>query len=332
LPQQRLHISGTNGIGFGNSASDKKLYSPADGDLEWMTHTAAGVRGFAVSHQGTKIVYLSASGNSYLNGGSVGIGTTSPSYKFQVDNGRALVQSGDNYAVGVSYAPGYSGFWLGGDSSGDFVLSDWGGSSLLKVTSRTGAIAGGTAGDSVGFAHAGVWIDRTWADYPGMSVMNTNGFGNTTQGQFRFHGTNASFNSYPSTSGGDFSVQVWADGGFYDASDRRFKRNITTIPNALDKVLSMTGRRFQFINSDGVIEEQHTQNGFRFGFVAQELQDAGIDEVYKHHPEDDDGTEGYNKAYAVHYGSVTALLVEAIKELKADNDSLRARIEALEGN
>ena len=62
--------------GTGLNATDKKLYSPYDGVLEWMTHTAAGQKGFAVSHQGTKIVYFNASGDSYINGGNVGIGTT----------------------------------------------------------------------------------------------------------------------------------------------------------------------------------------------------------------------------------------------------------------
>ena len=263
--------------------------------------------------------------------GNFAIGTTTMSGKFNVNGGRSYFYSGsDQYGIGVTYNSSTSGFFLGADSNGDFCVSDWGGSTLLKVTTRTGAIAGGTAGDSVGFSHAGIWIDRTWSDYPGISVMNANAAGNGQQGQFRFHGTNASFNSYPGTSGGDFSVQIWSDGGFYDASDRRFKTNITTIPNALSKVLSMTGRRFQFINNIGNIEENHTQNGFRFGFVAQELQEAGIDEVYKHHPDDDDGTDGYNKAYSVHYGSVTALLVEAIKDLKSELDAATSRIAQLE--
>jgi len=86
-PNQKLSING--GIGFANASdSDKKLYSPVDGTLEWMTNSLAGTRGFAISNQGTQIVHLNISGSSYLNGGSVGIGTTTPSQLLTV-NGNA---------------------------------------------------------------------------------------------------------------------------------------------------------------------------------------------------------------------------------------------------
>lgn len=76
-PNQQLAITG--GIGFANqNSTDKKLYSPSDGVLEWMTNSAAGLHGFAVSNQGTQVVHLNTSGNSFLNGGNVGIGTTLP--------------------------------------------------------------------------------------------------------------------------------------------------------------------------------------------------------------------------------------------------------------
>jgi hypothetical protein len=96
-PSQRLEIGSNGGLGFSGSglnAADKKLYSPADGDLEWMTNNGAGVHGFAVSNQGTKAVYLNTSGNSYLNGGNVGIGTASPGVKLDV-NGSVSIGTGD---------------------------------------------------------------------------------------------------------------------------------------------------------------------------------------------------------------------------------------------
>ncbi len=81
---QKLTIKG-GGIGFDHNSTDKKLYSPVDGTLEWMTHNSAGEHGFAISHQGTRSIYLNTNGTSYINGGSLGIGTITPgNYKLNV--------------------------------------------------------------------------------------------------------------------------------------------------------------------------------------------------------------------------------------------------------
>jgi hypothetical protein len=108
-PDQKLTIKG-GGIGFDHNSADKKLYSPADGDLEWMTHDLAGVHGFAVSHQGEKRVYLNTSGSSYFNGGNVGIGTTNPVHKLAVqgnasfaDGNTAVLISNDSYQGGRAF-------------------------------------------------------------------------------------------------------------------------------------------------------------------------------------------------------------------------------------
>ena len=58
----------------------------------------------------------------------------------------------------------------------------------------------------------------------------------------------------------------------------------------------------------------------QIGFVAQEIEDIIPQIVMK-------GSDGY---YSVDYGRLTPLLVEAIKELKAENEELKNRIEALE--
>ncbi len=112
-PNQKTEIGANGGLGFagtGLNSADKKLYSPADGDLEWMTHDQAGVHGFAVSHQGTKKVYLNTSGYSYLNGGNVGIGTSAP------EQGKLVVTGNVLYTI-----PTYH--WMNNNNHGQHPVS-----------------------------------------------------------------------------------------------------------------------------------------------------------------------------------------------------------------
>jgi hypothetical protein len=107
-PDQKLTIKG-GGIGFDNNSADKKLYSPADGDLEWMTNNWATQHGFAISSQGTKAVYLNTSWNSYLNGGNVGIWTAWPNRKLDVaqwNDGLTIGQDADNSQTIQAYIDG----------------------------------------------------------------------------------------------------------------------------------------------------------------------------------------------------------------------------------
>lgn len=67
-PDQKLTVKG-GGIGFDGGSADKKLYSPTDGVLEWMTHDWAGTHGFAVSHQGDQRVFLNTNGYSFFSTG-----------------------------------------------------------------------------------------------------------------------------------------------------------------------------------------------------------------------------------------------------------------------
>jgi len=66
-PEQQLTVKG--GIGFDHNAADKKLFSSVDGTLEWSTHNLSSEHGFAVSHQGTRAIYLNTAGDSYFTGG-----------------------------------------------------------------------------------------------------------------------------------------------------------------------------------------------------------------------------------------------------------------------
>jgi hypothetical protein len=257
-------------------------------------------------------------------------------------------------ATGISFGCDNSGAVLDGTDYGNAqikVYSDSGGYGNMEINLHTGANRGvmkmvgngqaengagaGTEGmrGGVAFGNAGIAIDRSWMGQPGIHVFNANVEGDTDQGTFRFHGWNRSYASYPGSSGSDFGVNLVGDGTGLSSDERR-KTGIATITDALNTVSQMRGVSFQLVNSELTPQTHMTlDNGTKLGFVAQEVIpllpqvviDAGGEKAVPHE-------NGYCDRYAIDYGSVTALLVEAIKELKADKEALEARIAALEGS
>ena len=99
------------------------------------------------------------------------------------------------------------------------------------------------------------------------------------------------------TGTGDFT----ATGNVTTNSDRRLKENIKTITHALDKVMQLEGVSYNKIDGD--------RN--EIGLIAQDVEDivpeVVIDGDYK----------------SISYGNITALLIEAIKDLKAEIEELK---------
>jgi len=100
---------------------------------------------------------------------------------------------------------------------------------------------------------------------------------------------------------------------WYNDSDGRLKKNIETIPKALDKVQKLRGVNFEWK------ESQNHEPGRKMGFIAQESETV-IPEVVSN--------SGYT--YSMQYAPITALLVEAIKEQQNIIEEQQKRIEALE--
>ena len=86
----------------------------------------------------------------------------------------------------------------------------------------------------------------------------------------------------------------------------RVKENIKTIDNSLEKVNQLRGVEFNKIGEDKK----------SIGVIAQEIEKVIPEVVY----EDKDGMK------SVAYGNITGVLIEAIKELKAEVEELKKQI------
>lgn len=110
--------------------------------------------------------------------------------------------------------------------------------------------------------------------------------------------------------GGDAAVD--AGFGWKTDSDRRLKKDIAPIENALEKLSGLRAVEYNTLD-----ESDDTQK--HLGLIAQELELAFPELVTT----DDDGYK------SVDYSKFSSVLIEAVKELKFKNDQLKMRIKTI---
>ena len=127
--------------------------------------------------------------------------------------------------------------------------------------------------------------------------------------------TNGSISLLPNGSGDvvigdgtDNDLQVKGDVIAFHSSDIKLKENITRIPDALDKISSLSGNTYTWIEGHKYEGQDDT------GVIAQEVEALGLPGLTTTR---DDGTKG------VRYEKLIPVLIEAIKELKAEIDILK---------
>ncbi len=101
-------------------------------------------------------------------------------------------------------------------------------------------------------------------------------------------------------------------------SDSRMKKNVTIIDHALNKVTALRGVKFEWDREQ--FPNKNFDEGKKIGLIAQEVEKT-LPEVVS------TDNEGYK---SVEYANIVGVLIEAVKELKTQNEELRARIEVLE--
>ena len=100
------------------------------------------------------------------------------------------------------------------------------------------------------------------------------------------------------------------------SSSRRFKENIEVYNKGLADVANLNPVTFNYIGEDDVTLG---------GLIAEEVHDAGLTEfvIYE---------EDKETPKAINYGHMIALMTNAVKELKEENESLRSEIAAIKAH
>ena len=112
-------------------------------------------------------------------------------------------------------------------------------------------------------------------------------------GRFRSIGSSASAGALHYTSDGTLTTNT---------SDERLKTNIVTLTNALEKVKQLRGIKYNWT--------EEPNGDVRIGFIAQEVNSVVPELTFTNR----NTSENY---MGVHYDNITALLVEAVKELSS---------------
>jgi trimeric autotransporter adhesin len=226
---------------------------------------------------GTTAVHLSGGDNedSYFNsGGNVGIGTDSPSDSLHIVDGAGTL-------------PGLS------DSSTSAIFQN---NNDASDVARLTMISGSSGDGGIEFGDDG---DRDIGLLQYYHSIDSMTFSTNANEQMRI------------AANGDITG-TW--GNYHEASDARLKKDVETIPNALDKVLELRGVNFRW-------KDMNKTQELRMGLIAQEVEEV-VPEVV--HTADDK-----MESKAVEYEYLVALLVEGIKEINAENKIQRNEISDL---
>jgi len=288
-----LYVSGAN-IALGTSSASYLL------SLDGQSARTIGMqRDYTASTAGQSLT-LQAGGavtsGSNLNGGNlvltsgVSTGTGTSQIQFQTFPGTVGTATSDNTAATAMTITGAGNVGIG--TTGPGQLLEVNGTAKID----TGIIAGlhYPSADST----TAIQFDKANGSTNVMNIDTTNsrvGIGTTSPsyvldvtGQARFTGS-------------------------YTTSDRRWKTNIHPITGALDSVNRLQGVTYDWRRKE--FSQMRFAEGRQIGFIAQDVEKVMPDIVAT-------DQAGFKN---VSYQSVTPLLVEAVKELKAANDNLTAR-------
>jgi hypothetical protein len=253
------------------------------------------------------------------NGANVGVGTTSPGALLDVA-GTAQLRGAAGAAGLVVNSGGNVGI---GTTSPGSKLDVAGTAQLRGAAGGIGLFVNSSGNVDVGNSTAARRLNVSGEALMATAVRTSVGMANIRLGadavndDIEIGSTNPSIRNvaFFNTGGGGFFMNVHA-ASFRTFSDARLKTNVTTLTHALEKINQMRGVSFDWNEASGFVG--HAPSVHDIGVIAQEVE-AVFPELVN-----TSSTDGYK---AVDYSRLTAVLIEAVKELNAKNQALQAQSE-----
>ena len=288
-----------DGSGYKYIASSfATTYSQYNGQHIWRT-APSGTAGNAISF--TQAMTLDASGN-------LGVGTTSPAWKLDVDG---IIASRSGSLSGLRFqtaANGYNGFVLYETSSNSIIVNNYNAGPITFKTSDTERARIDSSGNLL--------VGTTSAGGVGFSLTNNAGAVCTTTQ--RASGTGATnMCLYVNPNGTVGTIQISGTSTSYNtSSDYRLKEDIQPMTGALAKVAALKPCTYKW-KADGSDGE---------GFIAHELAEVVPQCVTGE--KDAVDTEGKPVYQGIDTSFLVATLTAAIQELKASLDEVKLEFDA----
>ena len=293
---EKLRVSGN--IELYNDDIDGYIWFHDNGTRSWSVGSDQSTGNFAITNQSNL-----ASGHTLEinSNGNVGIGTSSPSRKLELNNGGtgALVTFTDGVATNFTFKTDGSSVGTFGTEAGGTQLAfmvansekmrlDNAGRFLLNTSSN--AVVGSSAKSQIVYSKTGEF---------GLFIRPSD---NNTGG-----GQPVLFQNQGGTSIGSINANANSI-SFVNASDRRLKSNIEDAASASAKIDAIQVRQFDWNEDDS-----HQD----YGLIAQELQPI--------EPLAVSGSADSDEMMGVDYSKLVPMLIKEIQEL-------RSRVATLEAN
>ena len=263
------------------------------------------------------------------NSGNVGIGVTGPNQKLEVAgniriDSRSKLGSGevDNITFTKDRPDASTGTYEMG-AIRSFTTNGYSGGMTFYCGRHTGGgayalIPTMTIGHTteIGLAYVGIGTTTPSGKLTVETTGNHLHLRNSAAASGRYWNFDPDLNSrlYVVSNTGTGVYIDYASTSWSSTSDESIKENIKPLENVLDKIKDYKCIEYNLIDDE--------TKGKKIGFIAQDWENDFAPIISK----DDDGLLGMK------YTETIPILLKAIQELKADNDSLKARIETLENN